>query len=93
VLSLALIQIGAMTFLPPFWCIPTTVLAGSAAAATIALINSIGNVGGFVGPNLLGSMKQATGGFTVALLVLGTLSLGSALLAVAMRRSPAWARG
>lgn len=92
VLSLALIQIGAMTFLPPFWAIPSTVLTGAAAAATIALINSVGNIGGFVGPNLLGSMKQATGGFTVALLVLGGLSLGSALIAVALRRSPAWSR-
>jgi ACS family tartrate transporter-like MFS transporter len=93
VLSLALIQVGAMTFLPPFWSIPSTVLTGTAAAATIALINSVGNVGGFVGPNLLGSLKQATGGFTVALLVLGGLSLGSAVMALAMRRSPAWARG
>jgi ACS family tartrate transporter-like MFS transporter len=93
VLSLALIQVGAMTFLPPFWSIPSTVLTGSAAAATIALINSIGNIGGFVGPNLLGSMKQATGGFSGALLVLGGLSLGSAVLAVVMRRSPAWTGG
>ncbi|HET6764763.1 MAG TPA: MFS transporter [Longimicrobiaceae bacterium] len=90
--SLALVQIGAMTFLPPFWSIPSTVLTGSTAAATIAFINSIGNIGGFAGPNLLGFMKAATGGFSGALLVLAALSLGSAAIAVLMRRSPAWQR-
>ncbi|MDB4947715.1 MAG: major facilitator superfamily 1 [Gemmatimonadetes bacterium] len=92
VASLALVQIGAMTFLPPFWSIPSTVLTGSTAAATIALINSIGNIGGFVGPNLLGFVKSATGGFTGALLTLSGMSLVSAALAVALRRSPAWRR-
>jgi MFS transporter, ACS family, tartrate transporter len=93
VASLALVQIGAMTFLPPFWSIPSTVLTGSTAAATIAFINSIGNIGGFAGPNLLGMVKAATGGFSGALLVLAALSLGSATIAVLMRRSPAWQRG
>ena len=44
-----------------FWTMPAALLSGAAAAAGIALINSIGNIGGFVGPYLVGLIKDATG--------------------------------
>ena len=63
-----------------FWTMPTALLSGAAAAAGIAAINSVGNIGGFVGPYLVGLVKDATGstdGGIVALAVI--LMLGSAI--------------
>lgn len=51
--GLCLAQTGMMSMLPIFWTIPTTFLTGAAAAGGIALINSVANIGGFVGPSIL----------------------------------------
>src|ERR1700730_16669293 len=61
--AIALIVCAMATYaaLPPFWTLPTAFLTGSAAAGGIALINSIGNLGGFVGPYAIGWIKDATG--------------------------------
>jgi ACS family tartrate transporter-like MFS transporter len=69
------IQLGFFTvfaacvhsFQPPFWALPTITLGESAAAASIGLINAIGNLGGFVGPFILGSVVTRTGSFTYGL--------------------------
>jgi nitrate/nitrite transporter NarK len=61
---------GAYAALPTFWTLPTAFLTGSAAAGGIALINSIGNLGGFVGPYAIGWVKDATGATTLALVAL-----------------------
>ena len=53
-----------------FWTLPTSFLTGSAAAGGLALINSIGNLGGFVGPYAIGWIKDATGETTLGLVVL-----------------------
>lgn len=55
---------------PNIWIFPTTLLTGTAAAAGIALINSVGSTGGFFGPTMIGWVRDATGGFAGALLVL-----------------------
>ena len=55
---------------PNIWIFPTTLLTGAAAAAGIALINSIGSTGGFFGPTIIGWVHDATGGFEGALLFL-----------------------
>ena len=55
---------GVMAARPPFWTLPTEFLSGSKAAAGIAAINSIGNLGGFFGPTLIGYAREATGSFT-----------------------------
>jgi nitrate/nitrite transporter NarK len=56
---------------PTFWTLPTAMLSGTAAAGGIALINALGNLGGFFGPYAFGLIKDATGGsFTVGLMVL-----------------------
>jgi hypothetical protein len=45
---------GMMSMLPPFWALPASFLSGAAAAGGIALINSVANIGGLFGPNILG---------------------------------------
>ncbi len=63
---------GTLAILPIFWTLPVASLRGAAAAGGIALINSIGNLGGFAGPFVIGWVKQATGSFTWGLLVVAT---------------------
>lgn len=53
--GLCLAQTGMMSMLPVFWTLPTAFLTGAAAAGGIAMINSVGNIGGFLGPSILGS--------------------------------------
>ena len=75
---------GIYAALPVFWAIPAGFLAGNAAAGAIGLINSLGNLGGFVGPYLVGWLRQASGGFAAGLVALGIgclLAAGAALLA------------
>jgi ACS family tartrate transporter-like MFS transporter len=61
---------------PNIWIFPSTLLTGTAAAAGIALINSVGSTGGFFGPSVIGWLKDATGGFEGALLCLaGAMAL------------------
>jgi nitrate/nitrite transporter NarK len=56
--------------LPTFWTLPTAFLTGTAAAGGIALVNSIGNLGGFVGPFLVGWLTDTTGAPTLGLAAL-----------------------
>ncbi len=81
-LALCVAATGIWSTLGPFWSIPTGFLSGTAAAGGIALINSVGNVGGFVGPTVVGVLKEYTHRFesglfvlAASLLVAGTLAL------------------
>jgi ACS family tartrate transporter-like MFS transporter len=65
-IGLTLLVIGILVPFGPFWAIPTKYLTAGAAAVTIGLINSIGNLGGFVGPYAIGYVKTATGNFILA---------------------------
>ncbi len=69
-----------------FWTLPAAILSGSAAAGGLAMINSIGNVGGFVGPFAVGYIRQATGSFGAGLGFLAICILISGLLALAAAR-------
>jgi ACS family tartrate transporter-like MFS transporter len=86
VAGLGLAFIGLTAFLPAFWCLPTAILGGSAAAAAIAFINSIGNLGGFVGPSVLGAMREQSGSFRGGLLLLTAISLFAAVFTLRLRR-------
>jgi MFS family permease len=68
--ALTICTMGIYAALTIFWTLPTGFLTGSAAAGGIALINSIGNLGGFVGPYAIGWIKDATGEITLGLVVL-----------------------
>src|SRR5216117_324370 len=78
-MSLALA--GVTTSLAQFWCLPTAMLAGAAAATGIALINSIGNLAGFVGPSLIGWLTDRTGSTDFGIYALaGVMAIGSMLV-------------
>ena len=79
VAALTLVNIGISAAKPPLWSMPTMFLSGTAAAAGIATINSIGNLGGFVGPTMIGWIKDLTGSFLGGLyFVAGLLVFGGA---------------
>ena len=73
--ALTICAMGIYAAAATFWTLPTGVLTGSAAAGGIALINSIGNIGGFVGPYAIGWIKDATGETTLGLVVLAACSI------------------
>lgn len=77
--------VGLLTVLPVFWGYPTTLFSGSAAAAAIALVAAIGNLGGFAGPAFTGIAEDSTGGFEMPLTVLGALLVAAAALALRFR--------
>lgn len=77
---MAVAAVGIYGAKPPFWPLPSTFLSGSAAAAGIALINSIGNLGGFVGPYVIGWLHDATHSYQAGLYFLAGLSLVAAVL-------------
>jgi MFS family permease len=77
--------------LPNFWALPARFLSGAAAAAGIALINTVGNLAGFVAPYITGAVKDATGSYQAPMFIVGALMLMSAGLAFAIgsaARSP-----
>ncbi len=81
-LAFVLCQVGQRSVAAVFWAIPPALLGGTAAAAGIAFINSVGNLGGAIGPYVMGELKQATDGFGAGLLVLAAgLSLLAAIVA------------
>jgi ACS family tartrate transporter-like MFS transporter len=90
IIALALVPLGHCASYGPFWSMPTQFLTGPAAAAGIALVTMIANVGGFAGPALIGVLKSRTGTHTEAFLLLGGLAVIAALLA--LRIGPAQAR-
>jgi D-galactonate transporter len=78
--GLSVATMGIMSALPIFWSIPTAYLGGAAAAAGIALINSFGNLSGFVGPSLMGWIKSATGSLDSGVYMLAGCLLAGGLL-------------
>jgi ACS family tartrate transporter-like MFS transporter len=86
-LSVAVLSVYSIS--GPFWALSTAFLKDSSAAAGIALINAIGNLGGFCGPYIIGTSSSSAGGFRSGLLVLGATigSVGGLLLLVGSRES------
>ncbi|KEA03378.1 MFS transporter [Rhizobium rhizogenes] len=87
--ALTLVNIGISCSKPPLWSMPTLFLSGPAAAAGIATINSIGNLGGFVGPSMIGWIKDLTGGFAGGLCFVAGLLVLSAALTLILSRAAA----
>jgi ACS family tartrate transporter-like MFS transporter len=83
--ALTIATLGFYAAFGPFWSLPTALLTGTGAAAGLALVNSMGNAGGFAGPYIVGVLRQATGSFAAALLFLAAaLALGG-LMALCFR--------
>jgi ACS family tartrate transporter-like MFS transporter len=79
VVALTVATMGVYAALVVLWTLPQSFLGGTAAAGAIALVNSIANLGGFLGPTVVGYLKQATGSYTVAM---GFLSMGLVMTAI-----------
>jgi ACS family tartrate transporter-like MFS transporter len=81
-LALTLVQVGINATKGPIWSIPTLFLSGPAAATGIATINSVGNIGGFVGPYMVGYLKDLSGSYAGGLYFTGATLVLSAVLIV-----------
>ncbi|MBI3654204.1 MAG: MFS transporter [Acidobacteria bacterium] len=81
-----LASVGLGGYLPSFWALPTRFLSGAAAAATIGLVNSVGNLGGFVGPFVVGYLNNATGSFIGGVLYLAVSAFLAASCIAALRQ-------
>jgi MFS transporter, ACS family, tartrate transporter len=85
---LSLAALGTYGSLGPFWPIPSTFLGGYSAAAGIALVNAIANLGGFVGPYTIGFFNKQTGSFYSGLAIAGaSILLAAAMLLLLKARS------
>jgi sugar phosphate permease len=82
--ALSLAMLGLASMLGPFWTLATSLMTGVGAAAGIALVNSVGNIGGFVGPNIIGLVRQATHSFSAGLVAVGVVLAAGGLLVLAV---------
>lgn len=89
IVALTFAAIGIYSALPTFWTLPTSFLTGVGAAAGIALINSIGNLAGYLGPFVMGYLKDTTGSYSSGLVIVSGLLAGGAgcLLLLARKRN------
>jgi len=90
VLSLSIAMLGLASMFGPFWTLATSFVHGVGAAAGIALINSVGNIGGFVGPYGVGYLRDLTNGFALGLTAIGIVVIaGGALVMLVPESRPA----
>jgi ACS family tartrate transporter-like MFS transporter len=82
IVGMSIAAIGFYGTKGPFWSMPTMFLTGPAAAASIAWINSVGNLGGFFGPTMVGWAKQITGSYAGGLYALAAFALMSAIISL-----------
>ncbi len=85
VLAISIAVLGVFSMMGPFWAMPTSMLSGTAAAAGIAFINSVGNLGGFAGPYVIGLVRTSTGQFKGGLLLVSAALATSGAVALMVR--------
>jgi ACS family tartrate transporter-like MFS transporter len=93
VVMLSLATVGFYCAHPGFWPLPNLFLGRAAAAASIGLINSFGNLGGFLGPYMIGWLSEQTGGFRASTLLLAGCAYASSLLVSRVRITSATTAG
>lgn len=86
--AVTICTMGFCAALPTFWTLPTAFLTGAAAAGGIALINSVGNLAGFVGPYVTGGLTDVTGSEKAGLWVVGVVMVLAGLVAIALKAAP-----
>ena len=86
ILALMIVNIGVNGTKGPVWAMPSIFLTGASAAAGIALINAMGNLGGFVGPVLVGWIKEKWGSYAIGLYLVGGMCALSAVVVVLLAR-------
>ena len=82
--ALCVAGFGIFGSLPVFWTLPTAFLSGPAAAGGIAMINSIGNLAGFFGPDVMGRLKDFTGTYTAGLLALSAAGFVAMVIVIVL---------
>ena len=87
VLLLSVAMLGLASIFGPFWTLATSFVHGVGAAAGIALINSVGNIGGFIGPYGVGYLRDSTNGFTVGLIAIGCVVIAGGALVLLVPES------
>lgn len=85
IVAVTICACGVLAALPGFWSLPTAYLTGAAAAAGIGLINSLGNLSGFVAPYVTGALSDATGSNRTGLWVVGVVMVSAAVVTWALR--------
>jgi ACS family tartrate transporter-like MFS transporter len=83
---------GIFSFLPVFWTLPTAFLSGAGAAAGIAAINSIGNLGGYFGPSIFGYLRDWTGTDFAGLIFLSSCPILGIVIVLVLGHDPALER-
>ncbi len=83
-IAISVASFGVFAALPVIWTLPTAFLAGPAAAGGIAVINSIGNLSGFLGPYAVGYIKDATGSFNGGLILIGAAAIVSMVIVLVL---------
>lgn len=84
VVLLSIAMLGLASMFGPFWTLATSFVSGEGAAAGIALINSVGNIGGFAGPYAIGALRDATESYSPGLVGIGLVVLAGGALALAV---------
>jgi ACS family tartrate transporter-like MFS transporter len=88
IVGLSLGELARWGIMGPFWALPSSFLTGTAAAGGLALINSLGHLGAFVGPSLIGLVVKQDNDYSVGLVLLGLSFLVSSVLVLAVRIKP-----
>jgi MFS transporter, ACS family, tartrate transporter len=90
ILALVAVNVGISAAKAPLWAMPSMFLSGAGAAAGIAMINSVGNLGGFAGPFVIGWLKNLTGSYAAGLYVVaGTLAVSAIVTLILSRQARA----
>ena len=87
VLFISVAMLGLASMFGPFWTLATSFVHGVGAAAGIALINSVGNIGGFIGPYGVGYLRDLTSGFSLGLIAIGVVVIAGGALVLLVPES------
>jgi MFS family permease len=87
-IALCVAMMGQQSLIPTFWSLPSAMLTGVAAAGGLAMINAVGNLGGWLGPSIFGLVKDATGSADIGLLCLAVGPLVTAIAVVLAGHDP-----
>jgi ACS family tartrate transporter-like MFS transporter len=88
IFTISIATLATFSMMGPFWAIPTGLLSGAEAVVGIAFINSVGNLGGFFGPYVIGWVRSVTSTFRGGLLVVGAAVAMSGAVILLVRESP-----
>jgi cyanate permease len=84
---------GVFCYVAVFWAVPSAMLSGPAAAAGLALINAVANLGSFFGPTMVGWARQVTGSYSLAIMALGLGPLAASVIAASLRSAKKFESG